>query len=172
MSSYEITSWNQIIDQQNIIRPIFTFVPDLEFLKYVQVNSNPIAIRLKGSQWYDGVHFVSCHSSKDFPNYGPNFFDVTDKYVMVLNDIEFSLFPDPKKQVAVFQIDMAIRSQDLTCIDLEDIEIPKTMESFKIPFQLGDSVQDKSVWQTVITFLLIFIALFIFGFVVMKIFYS
>lgn len=169
MSSYKITSWNQIIDQQNIIRPIFTFVPDLDFLNYLQLNSNPIAIRLNGSQWYDGIHFVSCYSSKDFPSYGPNYFDVTDHYVMVLNDIEFSLFPDPKQQVAFFQIDMGVRSQDLTCIDLEDAQ--KIKEPFNIPYQLGDSTQDKSIWQTVITVLLIIVGVFIIGFVIMILFY-
>lgn len=162
MSSYKITSWNQIIDQQNTVRPLFTFVPDLEFLNYLHLNPNPIAIRISGSQWYDGVRYASCHSSKDFPNYGPNFFAVTENYVMVLNDVEFSFFPDPKTE-ARFQIDSSIRSEDLVCIDLQEESTTNIKESFDIPPELGESVEDQSVWHIIIIIILALVACFIVG---------
>lgn len=176
MSSYTITSWNQVIGANNQLHPLFTFVPDLEFMNYVENNPNPIRIELLGTQWYDGKHFASCYSSKDFPNYGPNFFSVTDNYVMVLNDIEFSFFPDVSK-VGSFKIDMSVRSSsDWSCIDIDDnnndpINGKVVQESFAIPAQVGDSVQDDCTWQKVIFILLIIIAILVLVYGIIKLFW-
>lgn len=158
--NYSIISWNQIVDNKNILRPIFTFVPDFEFLKYLELNPNPISIVLNGTQWYDGKQFGTCYSSKDFPNYGPNFYSVTEQYVMVLYDVEFSFFPNPSAN-ASFSIDLSIRSPGLSCIDLNDDDDNKDknssdiQENYNIPFSLNETVEDNSIWHKVIIVLLV-----------------
>jgi hypothetical protein len=182
---YSIVSWNQIIGPDNIIHPIFTFVPDLQFLKYIQLNTNPIAIHLSGTEWYDGVHFADCYSSKDFPNYGPNFFSVTENYVMVLKDVEFSFFPSHQNGPAIFALDLSVRSpgfERLSSIEITSTpdlingigpdSLSCTKESFAIPKNVGDSVSDNSNWQNIIIVFLIIIGLFILGYAIIRAFQS
>jgi hypothetical protein len=165
---YRITSWNQVIDSTNTIRPIFTFTPDIDFLQYLQENQNPIAICLNGTNIYDGNHFVSCYSSKNFPNYGPNFYSITQNYVMILDDVRFTLSPNTE---ASFQINMMTRQPEMSCIDLEN-EDTEIQEKFMIPQKIGDSVQDNSTSHTFIFYILliilVFILLSVFYFIVSK----
>ena len=49
---YTINGWNEIIDSSNMLRPIFTFVPDVQFLEYIHTNSNPLFIDISGTNFY------------------------------------------------------------------------------------------------------------------------
>jgi len=92
MSSYIIKQWNQTIDSSNVLRPIFTFEPDNDFLNYIYTNPGPIQVMIQGTDYYDGPQYATCISSADFPTFGPNYFQVTNDYVMVLHT-EFTLYP-------------------------------------------------------------------------------
>ena len=156
---YRITSWNQIIDSTNTIRPIFTFTPDIDFLQYMQENQNPIAICLNGTNVYDGNHFVSCYSSKNFPNYGPNFYSITQNYVMVMDDVLFSLYPNTESS---FYLNIMTRQPEMSCIDLDNDEEKQKhiQEKFMIPQKVGDSVEDNSTSNTFIFYILFLILIF------------
>lgn len=156
---YRITSWNQIIDSTNTIRPIFTFTPDIDFLQYMQENQNPIAICLNGTNVYDGNHFVSCYSSKNFPNYGPNFYSITQNYVMVMDDVLFSLYPNTESS---FYLNIMTRQPEMSCIDLDNDEEKQNhiQEKFMIPQKVGDSVEDNSTSNTFIFYILFLILIF------------
>ena len=85
MSEYQIHQWNQIIDSTNVLRPIFTFVPDTQFLDYILNNSGTILLHVEGTGLYDGKQYGTCTSSYDFPNFGPTYYETTQQYVMVLH---------------------------------------------------------------------------------------
>jgi hypothetical protein len=85
MSVYQIHQWNQIIDSTNVLRPIFTFVPDSNFLEYILNNPGTLLLQVNGTGIYDGKQYATCTSSSDFPNFGPTYFDTTKQYVMVLH---------------------------------------------------------------------------------------
>ena len=92
MSRYEIHEWNETIDSSNTLRPLFTFTPDSDFLKYVQENPGPILLNIHGTNYYDGQKYATCISSANFPTFGPNYFKATTNYVMVVHT-DFILFP-------------------------------------------------------------------------------
>lgn len=92
-STYDIHEWNETIDSSNRLRPIFTFTPDTEFIKYIQENPGLILIEISGTTYYDGQRFGTCISTADFPTFGPNYYNVSKKYVMVVNT-DFTLFPE------------------------------------------------------------------------------
>lgn len=178
---YKITSWSQVIDSDNILRPVITFEPDLDFLAYLQDNhySNPIAVCIQGSQWYDGNHFATCLSSKDFPAYGPNYFSVTRNYVLILDDVEFSFYPGTTGDAATFTINFSVRSPGFSCVNLDnnegkgeeedasvsnhacDEEREENQEEFSMPDNYGDSVHDQSWWQTGIFWVVVSILVFV-----------
>lgn len=85
MSVYQIHQWNQIIDSTNVLRPIFTFVPDSNFLEYTLNNPGTLLLQINGTGLYDGKQYATCTSSYDFPNFGPTYFETTKQYVMVLH---------------------------------------------------------------------------------------
>lgn len=104
--SYEIKEWNETIDSSNRLRPLFTFIPDTTFVNYLQENPGPLLIEIHGTDYYDGQRFGTCISTAEFPTFGPNFFEATNKYVMVV-DTEFTLFP---KTSGHFTIDYGVRT--------------------------------------------------------------
>lgn len=113
MSEYQIHQWNQIIDSTNVLRPIFTFVPDAQFLDYILNNPGTILLQISGTGIYDGKQYATCTSSYDFPNFGPTYFQTTKQYVIVLHT-SFVTYPF---QNGSFIISTNIRSpQDINTL--------------------------------------------------------
>lgn len=123
MSKYNIHQWNQTIDSSSTLRPIFTFSPDEHFLNYINTNPGPVSILIEGTDYYDGQQYATCLSTANFPTFGPNYFQSTEDYVMVV-DTDFSLYP---KTPGVFFISYDVRggypgSSCLKTVTLERFE--------------------------------------------------
>lgn len=121
-STYEIHDWNETIDSSNRLRPLFTFTPDPEFITYIHENPGPILINLSGTVYYDGQRFGTCISSADFPTFGPNYFQATNNYVMIVHT-DFTLLP---KQAGKMTIDYGVRTPTLGPCSYQTL----TLESF------------------------------------------
>lgn len=135
-STYHIKKWNQIIDNTNILRPIFTFIPDESFLNYMANNKNPIQIIITETNVYDSRQYATCSSSVDFPTFGPNYYNTTNEYVMVLHS-DFITYP---LQNGKFMIDDSIRNGDQTTFSYEN-EIKNDPEDFQDEF-FGEEVRE------------------------------
>jgi hypothetical protein len=130
MSEYQIHQWNQIIDSTNILRPIFTFVPDPDFLKYILNNQGSIILlEISGTGIYDGKQYATCNSSYDFPNFGPTYFETTRQYVMVLHS-SFVTYPFENGS---FTISTSIRHP----ANVNEINTPYTLQE---PFEQEDDI--------------------------------
>jgi hypothetical protein len=164
---YKINGWNEIIDSSNTLRPIFTFIPDLKFLNYISTNSNPLFITINGTNGiYDGKQYAYCISSSDFPNFGPNYYDVTKNYVIVLQT-DFTFFPN-QNQLGQFEILDNVRFQQQTPSstneeDFEDIPLtsPSPPSSLSPPLSPSSHDDDESHNNHVSVIFWVFISILI-----------
>lgn len=165
MSIYEIQEWNETIDSSNTLRPLFTFVPDAEFVEYLQQNHGPIVITIDGTIYYDGQRYATCISSANFPTFGANYFEATNKYVMVVHT-DFTLFPETN---GVMRIDYGVRApapgpcalQTLTLEGFDD-EGPYMYDPSKVgPEQPDDKRVVGNTWSLIMIglFALIFLVI-------------
>lgn len=161
-TTYEIHEWNETIDSSNQLRPLFTFTPDTDFVAYVQENPGPILIDIHGTTYYDGQKFGTCISSADFPTFGPNYFEKSRNYVMVVHT-DFTLFPE---RPGTMTINYGVRTPTLgpcsyTTLTLEgfDDEGPYHYDPSKVGEEQPD---DKRVVSNTLSLVLIgFIALIV-----------
>lgn len=156
MSEYQIHQWNQIIDSTNILRPIFTFVPDPDFLKYILNNQGSIILlEISGTGIYDGKQYATCNSSYDFPNFGPTYFETTKQYVMVLHT-SFVTYPFENGS---FTISTNIRHP----VDVNEIVQPYTLQE---PFTQEDDIISQPnhsfIYFMILTFCLLILILLLF----------
>jgi len=128
MTTYTIQKWNETIDCSNILRPIFTFVPDDPFIEYILTNPNPILISIINCPVYNnGLYYAMCISSADFPSFGPNYYEITKEYVMVLIT-PFTLFPK-NGEYGEFKLITNIRTPDILQTQ-EDFKKKTNKENF------------------------------------------
>lgn len=144
MTTYIIKKWAETIDCHNVLKPMFTFVPDDLFLEYLLTQSGPILIEILDCPVYNGLHYAMCISSADFPSFGPNYYDVTKEYTMIV-DTSFTLFPN-KNEYGKFRISMNIRSFHTIDITSDDDKkknpsIPKN-KNFKETFRKNKNVKE------------------------------
>jgi hypothetical protein len=130
MSVYQIHQWNQIIDSTNVLRPIFTFVPDSNFVDYILNNPGTLLLQVKGTGIYDGKQYATCTSSSDFPNFGPTYFNTTKQYVMVLHT-SFVTYP----------------FENGSFIISTNIRHPKDVNTIEAPYQSQEPEPEKIMTQ-------------------------
>lgn len=116
---YDILDWNQTIDSSNRIRPLFTFEPSPTFIAYLNENPGPILITLDGTTYYDGQRFATCLSTSHFPTFGPNYFEATRQYAMVVHT-DFTLYPP---QAGTMTVDFNVRTPTLGPCSLQTVSI-------------------------------------------------
>lgn len=131
---YEIKSWNPILINSKSLAPLpsIYILPDDNFFKFIE---NKDSLSLQGTIFnsnsiYDGHTFdIEIHSSADFPNYRPLFFNATMYYTIVLTTSNWYSYPTDNGYIILSYKEKS-PTQQIFIPSYNDIDyIPKTVQS-------------------------------------------
>lgn len=98
MKRFPIYQWGSWMNESRVPIPILYVKPDNELLDYFEQSDYNINVTIENTKSpYDNTSFSAVvGTSKDIPNYRPNFFKKTGLYVIVL-DAPFVVYPEMLK---------------------------------------------------------------------------
>lgn len=92
-SKNKIVKWDVIQDScSDILKPMLYFVPTPEDITFINDNDNKVMINVTDCDEFGGPYWGTVGKSSNVPNCRPNFFDVTQYYVITL-DSYFTNYP-------------------------------------------------------------------------------